>query len=474
MKIADSNMVLFSESHFEQMDLSLNEKTEKKTARKNSRLVTGNPGLSQILVDRVSISQEQVFEYQSNYSADLTAKSSVASIESGDIVEKEQQSAMERLIGGVINREVVINSIRRKEDIDIAKGENNESNVPGTLGLLVQTRLARGWEMSLKQTDIHYEEETVQFASRGEVTTEDGRIINFSLDISLDRSFLSREEHELNIQRWQERVNLIDPLVISLDGKMPQLSDTTFEFDLNADGEKENISFTGAGSGFLAFDKNNDNVINDGSELFGAGTGNGFKELAAFDEDQNNWIDENDAIFSKLSVWTRDEDGQDVLISLKDAGIGAIALDYAATSFNMTKSDDTLQGQLKSTGIFLFENGGVGSIHQIDLAARPLDEINEETIESLPGDTKISQVNAPSNISLATVMADEEIANPLKDLLERIEKLKQELKHLYDKMNLEPHQNGFVKSRRHPYSGLVDPSLRLFGIRGPVRRSRYA
>jgi hypothetical protein len=31
--------------------------------------------------------------------------------------------------------------------------------------------------------------------------------------------------------------------------------------------------------------------------LFGPQTGNGFAELAEYDEDKNNWIDENDSIY---------------------------------------------------------------------------------------------------------------------------------------------------------------------------------
>ena len=34
-----------------------------------------------------------------------------------------------------------------------------------------------------------------------------------------------------------------------------------------------------------------------------------FKDLAEYDEDHNGWIDENDSIFSKLKVWTKDENG---------------------------------------------------------------------------------------------------------------------------------------------------------------------
>ena len=61
-------------------------------------------------------------------------------------------------------------------------------------------------------------------------------------------------------------------------------------------------------------DRNGDGKINDGSELFGTKSGDGFKDLASYDADGNGWIDENDAIFSQLKIWTKDEDGKDKLI----------------------------------------------------------------------------------------------------------------------------------------------------------------
>ena len=41
------------------------------------------------------------------------------------------------------------------------------------------------------------------------------------------------------------------------------------------------------GNAFLSLDKNSDGIINDGSELFGAASGNGFADLAKYDEDGN-------------------------------------------------------------------------------------------------------------------------------------------------------------------------------------------
>ena len=102
-----------------------------------------------------------------------------------------------------------------------------------------------------------------------------------------------------------------DPLVINFNGSAAQLTSTKFSFDIDTDGTTENISFAAPGSGFLALDKNHDGKINDGSELFGPASGNGFKELAAYDQDGNQWIDENDAVFSRLKVWSKDGEGKD-------------------------------------------------------------------------------------------------------------------------------------------------------------------
>ena len=50
-----------------------------------------------------------------------------------------------------------------------------------------------------------------------------------------------------------------------------------FAFDLNADGQAEQINFVAPGSGFLVFDRNQDGKVNNGSELFGPTTDNGFQ-----------------------------------------------------------------------------------------------------------------------------------------------------------------------------------------------------
>jgi hypothetical protein len=212
--------------------------------------------------------------------------------------------------------------------------------------------------------ESHYEYESTSFSSSGNILTEDGKEIEFAVNLQMSREFF--QEESLSIRAGDA---LKDPLVINFSGKAAELTQDMFSFDIDNDGHENQISFLQPGSGFLVLDKNCDNTINNGSELFGPQSGNGFQDLAAYDSDGNKWIDENDAIYNKLRIWTKDAEGNDILFGLGEKGIGAIYLDSAATLFSMKDSENNLLGQVQSTGIFLSENGGVGTVQQIDLVA---------------------------------------------------------------------------------------------------------
>ncbi|BCN93170.1 hypothetical protein THMIRHAM_09550 [Thiomicrorhabdus immobilis] len=208
---------------------------------------------------------------------------------------------------------------------------------------------------------IFHEEEHTRFQATGHVTTEDGRAIDFNLTSSMSRQFTQ----QFSLEK-QQGVIFKDPLVINFNGQPATLTVDKFAFDLDADGQSENISFVNNNSGFLAFDKNQDGVINDGTELFGAMTGNGFAELSQFDEDANGWIDENDTIFSQLQVWQKTPNGLNQLSGLLELNIGAIYLQNIPTEFALNDSNKQ-HGQIRSSGVFLHESGQVGTIQQIDL-----------------------------------------------------------------------------------------------------------
>jgi len=218
--------------------------------------------------------------------------------------------------------------------------------------------------LSYTQENYEWEQENTAFSTVGTVKTSDGREINFNVNVGMSREFEQYYQNDLDIASF----NMCDPLVINMDTDVAELSDQTFYFDIDADGEMDEISQLGAGSGYLALDKNGDGVINDGSELFGTESGNGFKDLAQYDDDGNGWIDENDAIWSKLQIWTKDENGNDKLYRLADKGVGAICLQNAATDFTIKGDDGQTKGAIRNSGVFLYENGNVGTVQHVDVA----------------------------------------------------------------------------------------------------------
>ncbi|WP_373018779.1 hypothetical protein [Thiomicrorhabdus sp.] len=210
----------------------------------------------------------------------------------------------------------------------------------------------------------YFELEQTDFRAQGNVTTANGEQIVFDLNMQMSRSFSS----QVSAEREKGFV-LKDPLTVNFGGTPATLSMEKVQFDIDADGQLDDISFVQPGSGFLALDKNQDGVVNDGTELFGTQSGNGFADLSAYDEDGNGWIDENDSVFSKLQIWHKDANGLDQMQGLLELNIGAISLQNIDTPFSYKDQNNQLQGQAVSSGVFLYEDGrGAGSVQQIDLA----------------------------------------------------------------------------------------------------------
>ena len=234
-----------------------------------------------------------------------------------------------------------------------------------TLNVLEDFNLGSVQTVESHEAQYIYEKETTNFSTVGTVKTADGRTINFNLEIGMTREF----EQYYETAVVEQQIPLCDPLVINLDSNIAELSDQKFIFDIDGDGIKDEIARLGMGSGYLAIDKNGDGMINDGNELFGTQNGDGFADLAQYDEDGNGWIDENDSIWKHLKIWSQDENGNDVLYTLADKGVGAMNLGNSSTNFSIKdqQTNETL-GVIRSTGMFLYENGAVGSMQHVDLA----------------------------------------------------------------------------------------------------------
>ena len=234
---------------------------------------------------------------------------------------------------------------------------------------LANTPLVRslnyGSQITLAHNSFSETEETGFYAS-GRACTEDGRTIDFNINILMSRSYM--EYMNVSIPTMADA--LCDPLVVNIGSDTADVRDQTFKFDLDADGKEDEISMLGKGSGFLALDKNGDGKINDGSELFGTNSGDGFGDLREYDSDGNGWIDENDDVFSKLKVWCKDENGKDILMDLKGADIGAIYPGEQRTEFSLGGVDGYRDGVIRSTGVFLRESTGAGTIQHVDLSLK--------------------------------------------------------------------------------------------------------
>ncbi|MBR3575095.1 MAG: hypothetical protein IKN97_08005 [Lachnospiraceae bacterium] len=217
----------------------------------------------------------------------------------------------------------------------------------------------------LNQDNVYIEKECTAFKARGKAVCADGREIDFDINVGMSRRFEKISKERMSF----DPVKCTDPLVINLKEGVTSVSDRYIYFDLDGDGEAERIKSLSENSGYIALDKNGDGIINDGSELFGTKSGDGFADLAAYDSDGDGWIDEDDEIFDKLKVWVGSGDGAGSLLSFRDAGIGAINLANSLTEFSLMDEQNRTDAIIRATGMFLYEDGRAGTVQQVDMVS---------------------------------------------------------------------------------------------------------
>ena len=155
----------------------------------------------------------------------------------------------------------------------------------------------------------------------------------------------------------QMKLDLISPLVFNPhSSSKPQfidLLDSKVSFDLNSDSYKEQTAWMMPEWWFIAFDHNQNGIIDDGSELFGEGNGfsNGFEALATFDSNKDGLINRLDDRFHQLLAWRDNGNGiteEGELTALEESGLTEINLKYTEQTRNIKQlSSQTL---FKSNG----------------------------------------------------------------------------------------------------------------------------
>lgn len=342
MQIKDSNILLSSQ----------HQAVERREVKASLNFWTGDAGqpatATSVVLDKVTLSSQS----QQLVSSQKTESLSDTGDEALDPRMQMLVALMERMTG---------NKIRIFSAQDMAPAEP----LPALRQPSGATPPRAGFGLEYDYHETYYEREQTTFSAEGVIHTADGQEINFSLNLEMDREYF--EQTDVSVRVGDAR-QMKDPLVVNFGGNAAQLADIRFAFDLDSDGKTEQIPFLKAGSGFLALDKNRDGAINNGTELFGAATGDGFRELAGYDEDRNGFIDEKDSVFQQLRLLTGDTQRRNLLSALTEKGIGAIYLGNAATPFNLTDAHNAVDGQVRSSGIYVKEDGSVGSVQQIDLS----------------------------------------------------------------------------------------------------------
>ena len=192
---------------------------------------------------------------------------------------------------------------------------------------------------------------------------------------------------ELFNQAQSTQPIVVDPILLDLNGDgvigTTALKDGVY-FDHNGDKFAGKTSWVNKDDGILVIDKNNNGVIDDGSEVFGdnyvKSNGNkassGFDALADLDSNGDGVISAEDSEFSNIKILK----GDGSLISLEEAGIVSISLNNTSAGDDGNGIIDENRNTLVSLGSFVRGDGSIGSLGDFNLVVDKMDsvEVNED------------------------------------------------------------------------------------------------
>jgi hypothetical protein len=143
---------------------------------------------------------------------------------------------------------------------------------------------------------------------------------------------------EFSFEYTSETVEVVeesDPITLDLDGDGIELTSYRdgARFDITGTGQAARTAFVTGGDAFLAFDRNGNGTIDDGTELFGdqRGAANGFEELRRLDTNGDGRISAADRDFDALRLFRDNGNGRTEageLLTLAEAGVAEISLGY--------------------------------------------------------------------------------------------------------------------------------------------------
>jgi len=218
----------------------------------------------------------------------------------------------------------------------------------------------QGDMLSVEQWQSH--EQHLNYQIQGQFNINDQMLsLNYNFDLTSQRTSYSRIE--------MTAAALKDPLLVQFGSQA--LGDIKSEkvFDINQDNTLDELPIFSGDIGYLVFDQNGNQQADNGSELFGPTTGQGFMELAQLDSNKNGFIDAEDQAFEQLYIWQPNEDSSQAeqWMSLKEAKIQAISLSAINTPFNFYDQSGQIQAQLRQSSFSISDEGVARGVHQVDV-----------------------------------------------------------------------------------------------------------
>jgi hypothetical protein len=222
-------------------------------------------------------------------------------------------------------------------------------------------------------TTLLTEQQQLNFAMQGEFII-DNKKVNLNYQLNLKASYSSIHSIETTAAA------LKDPVVIQFGTRsIGYITDYT-KFDINNDNKQNDLPIFSGDVGYLIFDKNNNHHVDNGGELFGPTTNNGFSELAQLDSNNNGFFDNQDDKYSQIYIWqpkqtkpnsNEQSPNKQNLVSLSQAGIKAISLNAITTQFNFRDQSKDNKGEINArltqTSFAISENNKTLGVHQIDV-----------------------------------------------------------------------------------------------------------
>jgi len=165
------------------------------------------------------------------------------------------------------------------------------------------------------------------------------------------------------------------PLLIDLDGGGFRLTDARHgvRFDIGGDGNLDQVSWIEAGStnAWLVLDRNDNGIIDNGTELFGNMTvqppppegieRNGFNALSEFDKPSSGGngdgrIDVQDSVFPKLRVW-QDSNHNGVSDASELKSLAAVGITGISLMYRESRRMDEFGNRFRYRGVLLKSQG---------------------------------------------------------------------------------------------------------------------